>query len=112
MALNTIITDLKKSGVNSKLTVIKKLEKPTLELFLSKTNGMAMETALVMVMAMETALVMVMAMETALVMALAMELAMETAMVVALALAMALVMVILSALVMCRFCGCHSHQKN
>ena len=31
MALNTIITDLKKSGVNSKLTVIKKLEKPTLE---------------------------------------------------------------------------------
>ena len=31
MTLNTIITDLKKSGCNSKLTVIKQLEKPTLE---------------------------------------------------------------------------------
>ena len=31
MTLQTIITDLKKSGCNSKLTVIKKLEKPTLE---------------------------------------------------------------------------------
>ncbi len=31
MTLNTIIADLKKSGCNSKLTVIKKLEKPTLE---------------------------------------------------------------------------------
>ena len=29
MTLNTIIADLKKSGCNSKLTVIKKLEKPT-----------------------------------------------------------------------------------
>ena len=31
MTLNTIIADLKKSGCNSKLKVIKKLEKPTLE---------------------------------------------------------------------------------
>lgn len=31
MTLNTIINDLKKSGCNSKLKVIKKLEKPTLE---------------------------------------------------------------------------------
>ncbi len=31
MTLNTIITGLKKSGCNSKLKVIKKLEKPTLE---------------------------------------------------------------------------------
>ena len=31
MTLNTIIADLKMSGVNSKLKVIKKLEKPTLE---------------------------------------------------------------------------------
>ena len=31
MTLNTIIADLKKSGVNSKQKVIKKLEKPTLE---------------------------------------------------------------------------------
>ena len=31
MTIQTIITDLKKSGVNSKLKVIKKLEKPTRE---------------------------------------------------------------------------------
>ena len=31
MTLQTIITDLKKSGCNSKLKVIKMLEKPTLE---------------------------------------------------------------------------------
>lgn len=39
MTLNTIIADLKKSGCNSKLKVIKKLEKPTLEELLELRRG-------------------------------------------------------------------------
>jgi len=39
MTLNTIIADLKKSGCNSKLTVIKKLEKPTPYDYLKKEES-------------------------------------------------------------------------